>query len=392
MIFQMHKRSSKYKESLLQWIWENFEFNFSSLKSECGKPIQIIKAGRLNHGAGPDFLDAEIWIGELLFHGHVEIHKRSEEWYQHEHHQDAKYNNVILHVVFSSHKIGNPVKRQDQTAISVLNLKPHLSEPLANLLAKSQLPELPCGKHVNFINQNAFARQIEFAHREYFSYKAEELIQFYNSTLPVSNAWVDCLLSGIYYTLGIPGNREQMSELKKRVTSQIRPGSSLNEIQLVIHELAFNGEISWKLSGFRPANHPEKRTQQAATFHYAVHQVSFRRFVKEGVSCWNFILENIPPDLKPGDQMLSLLFNTVYLPACWLLGDLLHSKSLKQTALENWNSRQKHLPDSVKKPFLEAGFKFTGELEKLGVAHQLKRYCNELQCQDCKVFKSAIRS
>jgi len=261
----MHKRSAKYKESLLQWIWENFEFNFSSLKSECGKPIQIIKTGRLNHGAGPDFLDAEIRIGELLFHGNVEVHKRSEEWYQHEHHRDAKYNNVILHVVFSSHNLDKPIKRQDRTAIPALNLKPHLSEPLANLLAKSQKPELPCGKHAR-INQNAFARQIEFAHQEYFSYKAEELIKFYNSALPVSKAWVDCLLSGIYYTLGIPGNRKQMSELKKRVTSQLKPASSLNEIQSVIHELAFSGEISWKLSGYRPANHPEKRTRKQPLF------------------------------------------------------------------------------------------------------------------------------
>ncbi len=388
----MCKGITGYKESLLQWIWQNYEFDHRALETESGKPIHIIENGTQNHGAGPDFLNAKIRIADLVFYGHIEIHNQAGEWYQHEHHTNSGYNNVILHVVFSSHNIGKPVKRKDQTPVPVLNLKPYLSEQLSKLLAKSRRPELPCGKHASFINQEAFTRQIEIAHREYFSYKADELIRFYDSKLPVSKAWIECVLNGIYNTLGMPGNREQMLELKRRVSSPIKPGSSLAEVQSVIQSLAFNGNITWQESGFRPANHPKSRTQQAAAFHFAILQIPFQTFFKDGVSCWREILSHIPSDLKPGKQMLSLIFNTVYLPSCWLLGDLLHSKTLKQDSLEKWNNQQQYLSGPVKKPFQKAGFKVTKKAQKLGLAHQLKRYCNELQCQRCEVFKSAIRS
>ena len=45
------------------------------------------------------FLDARIKIDKTLWAGHIEIHTRSSQWEQHNHHKDASYDNVILHVV-----------------------------------------------------------------------------------------------------------------------------------------------------------------------------------------------------------------------------------------------------------------------------------------------------
>lgn len=55
-----------YRETLLQWIWQELEFDPSSLKTTDGKPIEIVDPGTINKGAGPDFTHACIRIG-LLF-------------------------------------------------------------------------------------------------------------------------------------------------------------------------------------------------------------------------------------------------------------------------------------------------------------------------------------
>lgn len=62
-------------------------------------PIEVIDPGRLNYHAGPDFLEAQVRIGDIRWCGAVEIHRASAEWYRHGHDQDPAYSSVILHVV-----------------------------------------------------------------------------------------------------------------------------------------------------------------------------------------------------------------------------------------------------------------------------------------------------
>ncbi|MEX0994589.1 MAG: DUF2851 family protein, partial [Balneolaceae bacterium] len=88
----------KYHESLLQWIWKHLVFELRSIQTCCKKPITIEYPGEWNPGAGPDFLNARIQIEDLLWHGHVEIHREENDWYTHSHHMNPDFNEVILHV------------------------------------------------------------------------------------------------------------------------------------------------------------------------------------------------------------------------------------------------------------------------------------------------------
>lgn len=88
-------------ESYLHFIWGLGRLIAPNLKTTDGDNIQVLKYGLHNQlAAGPDFSHAAIIIEGIEWHGPVEIHVKSSDWYKHQHHYDEAYNNVILHVVF----------------------------------------------------------------------------------------------------------------------------------------------------------------------------------------------------------------------------------------------------------------------------------------------------
>ncbi len=390
----MSETTPPYKESLFQWIWQFLEFNCRNLRTACGHTLEIISQGTLNHGSGPDFFGAHIRTGNLHWHGSVEIHRSSKEWFEHAHHKDESFNGVVLHVIFEDRNHRQAVTA-DGSEPFTLCLKPYLHKKLNRLIEIKQNRGIPCRGNVNFISQQAFERQIETAHREYFDYKTREILEYYPPGIAVDSAWKQALTTGIYRTLGIPANQEQMMELAKRIiTEEDMPDEIESFIARVYQEAFYNkiDPISWKSTGMRPASRPGERTAQAAAFHFVVMNKSLRDFLGEPFKSWNSIVRQITTGKLPGKSRLNLLKHTVYLPALYLLGELLHSKSLMAGAFESWSSEAQTVPEEVVQPFRKAGFDVSGTANCLGLAHQFKRYCIKRNCHRCEVFKNAIRS
>lgn len=86
-------------ESFLQFVWKHGLFDSRNLRTDDGQRVKILSRGIINQDAGPDFFNARIQIGKTVWAGNVEIHLRASEWTRHQHHLDAAYDNVILHVV-----------------------------------------------------------------------------------------------------------------------------------------------------------------------------------------------------------------------------------------------------------------------------------------------------
>lgn len=383
-----------YREELFQWIWQQVEFNCSNLKTACGKELQIADTGSLNHGAGPDFLGAHLRIGSRDWHGSVEIHNKPESWYQHGHHADKEFNSVVLHVVFEDEG-SKQVVTEDGHEPFTLVLKPYLTKKIHRLLEQKQQSGIACSGNVSFINQEAFEKQVEIAHREYLEYKVEELLDFYDPSLTVSRAWKQCLITGIYKTLGIPSNKLQMQNLAQKVFDASLPLQDIAESSKQINQIAFHSDknFHWKQSGMRPASRPERRIKQAAAIHCAIQQLPFQIFFKNELEeSWDRLIDRVDPNNHPGRSRLRLVQQIVFLPAIYLLGDLLHSIRLKQSAFEAWSSPNQHVPPEMKAPFKKAGFAINPSVKKIGLAHQYKRYCREKNCHRCEVFKKAIRS
>ncbi|MBO4905698.1 MAG: DUF2851 family protein [Bacteroidaceae bacterium] len=86
-------------EQLLHYVWKHRLFPLEPLVTTDGQVVEVIDVGLHNTNAGPDFFNAKVKIGGVLWVGNVEIHMRASDWRRHGHPNDAAYNNVVLHVV-----------------------------------------------------------------------------------------------------------------------------------------------------------------------------------------------------------------------------------------------------------------------------------------------------
>ena len=120
------------REIILHRLWITQKFLLRPLFTTRGEPLQILSAGRANRNSGPDFLFARVRMLDKIWSGHVEMHIKASDWYEHGHHRDVSYNTVILHVVWYADAA---VKRQDGTVIPAL--------ALSQFLSKSDLPDKP---------------------------------------------------------------------------------------------------------------------------------------------------------------------------------------------------------------------------------------------------------
>ena len=107
-------------EAFLQFIWKFGLFDKNLFKTTDNECISVIDAGKINNNAGPDFFNAKIKIGEIIWAGNIEIHVNASDWKRHKHDSDKSYDNVVLHVVKNA---DCDVFRSNGSKIAVLELK-----------------------------------------------------------------------------------------------------------------------------------------------------------------------------------------------------------------------------------------------------------------------------
>lgn len=129
-------------ERHLQAIW--FEQKYLlPLTTLHGEIIQVISPGIWNTAAGPDFLKAHLRIGNREIKGDIEIHLHNEGWYAHGHHLDPRYNEVVLHLVFSHASKPKPIVKMNGESVPSLFLENKLTVGLDQLLKGIDLENYP---------------------------------------------------------------------------------------------------------------------------------------------------------------------------------------------------------------------------------------------------------
>lgn len=279
---------ASYSEDALAALWSRAHTLADTLITEAGERLRVIYPGRRSAQAGPDFRDAVLITEEgREVHGDVEIHTSAPGWYSHGHHEDANYNGVVLHVVFSPKGHADTRMRSGMTApvLALEAVAARLDE--ARDTAKPSMPTL-----------DALRNDADIAATLDAVGDARFLAKSHGFALDIAQFGADeTLYRGIMDALGYASNRKPFRALAQRVPyrvlAQFRhepPATRLLAIKALLlgasglmrrvegaenpaelrriyrrlpkRPFSPRGPLSekdWKLFRVRPSNHPARR-------------------------------------------------------------------------------------------------------------------------------------
>ncbi len=278
------EQPASYSEDALAALWSRAHTLADTLITEAGERMRVIYPGRRSARAGPDFRDAVLITEEgREVHGDVEIHTSAPGWYSHGHHEDANYNGVVLHVVFS------PKGHADTRMKSGMNAPVLALEAVADELDDCDCAETPSLPTLEAIHTSAdVASLLDAAGDARLQAKSRGFV------LEINEMGDDeALYRGLMDALGYATNRRPFRVLAHRVPyhtlSQFRnepPATRILAIKAML--LGASGLLSrvddaedpsqlrrlyrrmpragkplsekdWRLFRVRPSNHPAQR-------------------------------------------------------------------------------------------------------------------------------------
>jgi len=156
-----------------------------------GGHYRLLYAGRPGGAVGPDVRDAVLLVpaSETRLVGDIEFHTAASAWRQHGHQHDARYNQVILHVVLVCDDL-QPTLRQDGNTVPVCSLA---DLPLFNVEALASSP-WPCQQVLPSMSAAARGRLLTHAGLLRFEQKTAAFIeQLHALEMPEQANYEHCL-------------------------------------------------------------------------------------------------------------------------------------------------------------------------------------------------------
>ena len=402
--------------------------------------VSVIYPGRTNGTNGPDFRDAVIVNKFHLTKGDVEVHVKSSDWYRHEHHADAAYNNVILHVVMW-HDCNSGTLLQSGKTVPVLCLAKALRHQ-AYLLPL----QLPCSQILDHVDRQTFGKLLNTAGEKRFKQKA---MHFQAEILCFAQKEEagQVLFRGMMRALGYAKNTKPFENLADRMplnSIESRDGLTLKQALLLgtagllpsqrqQGELAKEKEVQeleqiwqsagkkvktmresdWNLSHIYPNNSPVRRIVAQSHLlerYYGENLLAgILQLVKEAplpnghhalengltVASNGYWRDHFDFDVRSKTKISALLGNSkageiavnVVLPFAFSWGKMFNEPELMKKAMELYNSYPKLAENEItrhteKQLCLEEPPDFTA-CHQQGLIHVFRNYCREGRCSEC---------
>lgn len=416
------------KEELLHHIWQHRLFDASSLVSTEGEGIDIIRPGRLNSDAGPDFSAARLKIGEAEWSGNVEIHVRSSDWLKHSHQHDSNYSNIILHVVFEDDLI------ESLGAFPTLELKPFVSD---QVLGKYQMlvgvnNGLACGRQFTEVPNPVLTNWLDSLLVKRLKRKSESIQTAIEKTEGDLEQAVQMVL---FRSFGMKVNAEPFEHLGMSVPWKILAKYQDNLLQLeailfgyagflnepiddyhrsLAAEFRFiqnkHGGVSmpktmFKFSKMHPKNFPTLRLAQLAALYHRTGQF-LRWFANREVEETLRLLQVQPSDYwqthyrfgkafeKPGNRLGSSMANNILInvlaPFLFVQAERESKQDLKEKAFETLEVLRPELNAKTRK-FKDIGYKCSSAFESQALIELYAHYCEYKKCLSCNIGASILK-
>ena len=214
-------------ERFLRQIWLHKEFDETKLLTLGNQRVTLLDVGEPNLDGGPDFRNARIRIGAMLFTGDIELHQFADDWTKHNHQTDPRFNSVILHVALwggeGAAALQTEAGRSLQTVLLHKVLTATIPEALSRAVKYDEMwraGPLPCAS-VNTtidvsIKQN-FLKDLSDTrlHRKerVFIERAAAQARLEGSTVTDASTWEQVLYEGVLDALGFSKNRAPFKAL-----------------------------------------------------------------------------------------------------------------------------------------------------------------------------------
>ncbi|OUJ74315.1 DUF2851 family protein [Hymenobacter crusticola] len=206
------------QEDFIHYIWQHQYFDKTSLQTEAGEPVTVLRPGNRNADAGPDFLGARLQIGEVEWNGAVEIHLSASDWPRHQHQTDPKYDQVVLHVV---HTADHAVRRTNGTLVPTLALAsriaPELLQRYQALLTVTPAT-LPCASFLPQVPTITRTMMVERALLERVEQKAASIEALHQQ---LGGDWEATTYHALMVAFGFQKNSEPLARLAKALPLSI---------------------------------------------------------------------------------------------------------------------------------------------------------------------------
>lgn len=417
-----------FPEQFLHFIWRFQRYAGRPLYCVDGQKLQVLSPGLLNSHAGPDFSEAKLIIGSTHWVGHVEIHIRSSDWYQHGHQENAYYESVILHVVYEDDR---PVLRADGTAIPTFELKERFPSALLDHYQTliGSIHDFPCQPQIGQVDPflvNAFLSRLL---PERLQQKSKEVF----SQLQKNHGnWEDTFFYFIARNFGFKVNVIPFEMLASSIPSQLfakhrdrplqiealifgqagfldekpagaYPEALRREYDFLRHKYNLNpiAVSLWKFLRMRPQNFPTIRLAQFAALLQQSDRLFSRILEQEQLSGLYFLFEKLPVttywkghyhfqkqskghSLQLGRESLhNILINTV----CLLLfcyGQYTGQQEYSDRAL----TFLEQIPaerNSIITRYQAAGVQLDNAFYSQALLQLNKNYCNGKKCLNCGI-------
>ncbi len=424
------------QEAFLHHVWKLQYFNKHQLKTIKGEAVNVIKPGILNTDAGPDFNHAVIKIGNMTWHGTVEIHVKASDWYKHNHSKDPCYEGVILHVVWDADK---EVLNADQSPIPTLSLHNRLLPGVYQqyvFLKEQQLNnDFACKFQLHRVEPLQFQEMWDQALFERLNRKSSDILK---AARNLEASWDELLYRTLAKTMGLPVNADPFQQLAEGISLQLLQRYKVDTTMLEALLFGYSGLLEatepdnyveelkkhwihlqhkhqlqntmrhsqWKFLRLRPANFPVLRIAQLA----ALIQRSAGLFGKVRDSDnLEEIMNDLTVEQSPywqkhfhfnqpasgrvpqlGIQTITLLVINAIVPVLVAYSQWIDDQRYLDKALF-FLEQLKPENNKIIRRWKKVGVQARNAMDSQGMLETYKNYCTKGKCLDCRIGSTLIK-
>ena len=423
------------REDFLHFVWQYQQFNTHSLTTTLGHPLTILRVGKLNSHAGPDFYEAHLIIDDVRWIGQVEIHLTTSDWLKHGHAGNLHYNNVILHVVYEE---TIKIYRTDGSEIPCLVLKDRIFPNLSLLFNQliTHKDKLPCSFHWPHVSPLVKRKWLETLSVERIESKTAVLKEHY--TL-LNGDWEQLAFQRLAYNMGLIVNTEPFLQVARSIDiKKLQRLQNLFQIEAILfgqanllgeekealsdeYQIKLKDEYlfqkqkydltpiprgQWRYMRMRPSGFPEKRMAALAGFIFQTEHIKSKiiqlrsktelyAFFDIRTSLYwknhfRFGKMSTQTSAAAGHDLIQRIAINFVIPFQFLFSEIYQLPNVKEHAIDLLNDLEAE-DNLLIREWKKMGIIPISAAESQSLIHLKNEYCDKRRCLSCSIGHAILR-